>query len=299
LNNAAAIGFEFVQALSAELSKGSVQLPAFPDVTLRIKKILEDPEVSAKQIAAVVSADPVFSARILNIANSAAMGASKSVTDIPSAITRIGFKMAHNVAVSVAVNQIVSSDLSAQHKLIFDDLWLHSISVAAHSYVIARKIKKINADKALLAGLMHDIGKIYIVSRAAETYPHLIDDIQALNVILTDWHTGVGSAILKNWDMDDELLLVADEHELYNRETHGHNNPADGKDQADLTDVVLAANLIAQSDSQLQSLARPAEEDWFDLGAFKRLEINEDTLVTIREESREEIDSIISALGGS
>ena len=281
------IGFEFVQTLGKELSAGEVELPAFPDVALRIKAILEDPEVSAGQVATVVSADPVFSARLLKIANSAALSGGNPVSDIPSAITRIGFKMAHNIAISIAVNQIMNNNIDKSMKATLQELWHHSVCVAAYSYVIACKIAKINADKALLAGLMHDVGKIYILSRASKNYPELCADEQALNQVLEDWHCGVGSAILGNWGMDNELSMVADEHETFNRDILG---------QGDLTDVVLVANLLANFGDANAKDNLPREDSWLSLESFKRLKIDNAKLAEIREGFQTEIESIISAL---
>ncbi|HAD09385.1 MAG TPA: hypothetical protein DCF62_07900, partial [Porticoccaceae bacterium] len=268
-------------------SSGEVELPAFPDVALQIKNVLEDPDVSASQVATVVSADPVFSARLLNIANSAALSSGNTVSDIPSAITRIGFKMAHNVAISIAVNQIMNSSIDKSLQPRFQDLWRHSVNVAAYAYVIARKIAKINPDKALLAGLMHDVGKIYILSRVSENHPELVADQSALDAVLADWHCGVGSAILNNWDMDEELCMVADEHETFNRDILG---------KADLTDVVLVANLLANDTNPGTEGDSLNDNDWLSLGSFQRLKIDSATLTEIREGFKEEIDSIISAL---
>ncbi len=283
------VGFKFVKSLGEELSQGTVELPAFPDVALRIKNALEDPDVSAGQVAKVVGSDPVFSARLLKVANSVAIaGGGKPIADIPAAIARIGFKMAHNIAVSIAVNQLMNAGASGQLEADFKKLWRHSVNVAAYSFVIAKKIAKINPDKALLGGLMHDIGKIYILSRTASDFPELCDDPAALGAVLREWHTGVGSAILQNWDFDEELVMVADEHELYDRDVMG---------RADLTDVVLAANLFAHVAEQEPSPDDPAEQDWVAIGSFKRLKIDEASIAVIKEESREEVNSIIAALG--
>lgn len=289
MTNNDAIGFEFVKALSEELSQGTVELPAFPDAALRIKNVLEDPDVSTSQVAKVIGSDPVFSGRLLSIANSAALaGAGKAVSDIPAAIARIGFKMAHNVAVSIAVRQMMNAQVSAKLQSTFTDLWRHSVNVAAYSYVIARKLAKINADKALLAGLMHDIGKIYILSRADQSFPELVENPEALKAVLDDWHTGVGSAILENWEFDEELMAVADEHELYDREVLG---------RADLTDVVLVANLFAHEAEQTNHTGDPDREVWTTLESFKRLKIDDAAIELINVESKDEVTSIIAALG--
>ncbi len=294
-----ALGFEFIQTLSDELSKGQVKLPAFPEVAMRIKSALEDPDMSTPQIAKLIVSDPVFSARLLKVANSAALNTSgKQIKEIPAAITRMGFKMAHSIAISIAMDQVMnkpSSSLASE----FQKLWQHGVTVAALSYVIAKKQarhpnlkqSKINADEAMLAGLMHGIGKTYILNRA-EKYPELIASPDALEQVMCEWNAGIGSAIIENWGFDEAMMNVADEYELLDRETFmpGH--------ATDLTDIVLAANLMAclieqggENDSA-QHL-----EEWTQIPAFARLGLDAETISEINESSREEVDSIISALG--
>ena len=267
MSDANAIGFEFIQTLSDELSKGQVKLPAFPEAAMRIKSALEDPNMSTQQIAKLVVSDPVFSARLLKVANSAALNVSgNQIKDIPTAITRMGFKMAHSIAVSIAMDQVMNAPANQRQN-------------------------RINPDEAMLAGLMHDIGKTYILTRA-ESYPTLIEDPQALEQVMFDWHTGIGSAIIENWEFDEAMMNVADEHELYDREpfTPGH--------ATDLTDVVLVANLMAH----LIEEGDEADEEehlgeWRQIPAFERLGLDDAAISEIKDSSREEIDSIISALG--
>lgn len=300
MSDANAIGFEFIQTLSDELSKGQVKLPAFPDAAMRIKAALEDPDMSTQQIAKLVVSDPVFSARLLKVANSAALNVSgNQIKDIPTAITRMGFKMAHSIAVSIAMDQVMNAPANPALASEFQRLWQHSVTVAALCFIICKKQSRhpnlrqnrINPDEAMLAGLMHDIGKTYILNRA-ENYPELIDDPQALEQVMFDWHTGIGSAIIENWEFDEAMMNVADEHELHDREpfTAGH--------ATDLTDVVLTANLMAHL---LEEGGEANEEEhlaaWLEIPAFERLGLDAAAISEITDSSREEIDSIISALG--
>lgn len=299
MTNASAIGFQFIQTLSNELSNGQVKLPAFPEVALRIKSALEDPDMSTQQIAKLVASDPVFSARLLKVANSAALNTSgKQIKDIPSAITRMGFKTAHNIAVSIAMDQVMNAPSNSSLATQFKQLWQHSVTVAALCYVIVKKQakhssfvrSKINPDEAMLAGLMHDIGKTYILTRA-ESYPGLLENPETLEQVMFDWHTGIGSAIIKNWDFDDAMASVADEHELFDRE------PSIPGHATDLADVVLVANQMAHALEDEEGDEAAYLEEWAQIPAFARLGLDATAISEIKDSSREEIDSIISALG--
>jgi len=284
------IGFEFVQSLSEELSKGTVKLPSLPDIALKIKNILEDPDVSAKQVALVVGSEATFTARLLKVANSAALNSSgTTIKDIPTAITRMGFKMAHSIAVAIAMDQVLNAHSMGKLDKYFKELWLHSLNVAAFSYVIAKKKTKIKPDEALIAGLLHDVGKIYLLARMEE-YPELTEDLKTFEAVIAEWHTGVGAAILEAWRFSDDLVTVADEHEMLDRVPT--NAQGGASFEADLTDVVLVANLFSHAIEQSSEM----DPEWAQIKSFKRLKLDDELIHDIMVQSKVEIDSIVSAL---
>lgn len=283
VNEAVDSGFEFVSNLCAELNEGRLNLPAFPDVAVRIKKALQDPNITAQQVVRVVGSDPVFSARILRVANSAMMNRSGvQVNDLRIAIMRLGFNMAYNIAVSIAAEQIMNSGTVDKLRPYLEDLWHHSVQVAAYSYVIADRLTTINPDEAMLAGLLHDIGKFYILTKS-EKYPDLFNEPETMDAIIRDWHTAVGRSILDDWNFSEEIASAADDHETLDRMHFG---------AADLTDVVMLANLLSRQahNDQLPDL------DWEAIPAIKRLQLTAETTFEIMEESGEELQSIIQAL---
>lgn len=283
VNEAVDSGFEFVSKLCEELNNSTLDLPAFPDVALRIKQALKDPEITAEQVARLVGSDPVFSARLLKVANSAMMNsAGAQIQDLRIAIMRLGFNMAYNTAVSIAVEQVMNSNSADKLRPYLADLWHHSVEVAAYSYVIADRLTKISPDEAMLAGLLHDIGKYYILTKS-EHYPDLFNQPKTLLAIMQDWHTAVGRSILDDWNFSEEIAMVADDHESLDRMHFG---------AADLTDVVTVANLFShqQHTDQMPNL------DWGTLPAIKQLKLTAESAFEIMKESEQEMKSIMQAL---
>jgi len=277
------IGFEFVANLCEELNNSTLDLPAFPDVALRIRKVLRDPEITADQVVRVVGSDPVFSARLLRVANSALMNAAGvQINDLRIATMRLGFNMAYNIAVSVAVEQVMKSSKVNKLHPYLKELWKHSVRVAAYSYVIADRQTDINPDEAMLAGMLHDIGKFYILNKSGK-YPELFNQPETLDMIMQDWHTAVGRSILDAWKFSEEIAVAADEHESLERMHFG---------TADLTDVVMVANLFAHQ----QQPAQIPDIDWEAIPAIKQLKLTAETALEIIKESRQEMQSIIQAL---
>src|SRR3982074_94731 len=102
-----AAALTFLQNLAKEVSEGSIDLPCFPDVVIRISTALADPNTTSEHMVTIVGAEPRLAARILQSANSAAFNASgKPMTDLRSAITRLGHQMGHGTAMSYAMQQM-------------------------------------------------------------------------------------------------------------------------------------------------------------------------------------------------
>ena len=93
----------FLQQLAREVSEGSIDLPCFPDVVVRISLALADANTNADKIVIIVGAEPRLAARILQTANSAAFNTSgKILTDLRSAITRLGHQLVQSAAMAYA-----------------------------------------------------------------------------------------------------------------------------------------------------------------------------------------------------
>ncbi|MEJ2393185.1 MAG: HDOD domain-containing protein [Candidatus Thiodiazotropha sp.] len=276
------IAFQFVERLGAELSAGDLKLPAFPDIAVRVKKALEGENVSAEIVAKVVGSDPVLSARLLKVANSNfANRSGAQIKDLRTAIARLGYDLAYSTAVSIAIEQILHSKSVGQCRDLLKTLWKHSVQVSAIAYVIAKQHSSVNPDEAMLAGLLHDIGKFYIYTRA-EDYPELFTDAEAMQSLQKNWHTGIGHAILEAWGFSEEMANTANEHDDLQRPRAG---------TPDVTDVVITANLCAYW-SELGDTF-----DWSEVTAAKRLKLDHDAIGEILKESQEEIQSVMQALG--
>ena len=108
----------------------------------------------------------VLGGRIQKMANSALISRATPVSDLRSAVNRLGFEMVRNVAISLAMEQIFHGEAAKAVKPYLAELWIHSTKVAALAYLLAKRAPKINADEAFLAGLVHDIGILYVLMRA-------------------------------------------------------------------------------------------------------------------------------------
>jgi len=159
--------FQFVAELAAEVSRGRVELPAYPDVATRVRKALADDNVKADQIARIVGSEAGLAARVMTLANSAALNrGGKSITELKTAINRIGQNNVRTAAVAFAIAQLRRASELKHILPDLEKLWNQATMVSALSYTIAGRTPGINADESLLTGLIHNVGKIYILARA-------------------------------------------------------------------------------------------------------------------------------------
>ena len=119
--------FAFVQALAAELSTGKVELPSFPDIAMRVRQVLADETVTPEKVVRVVGSEPALAARLLQLANSAALNFSgKAVTDLRTAVNRMGFNMVRSAAIAFAMSQLKKVDALKGLEKPLDALWRRS-----------------------------------------------------------------------------------------------------------------------------------------------------------------------------
>jgi HD-like signal output (HDOD) protein len=276
--------FAFVQSLAAELSSGKVDLPSFPDIVPRVRQALADESATPQKIVRVVGSEPALAARLLQIANSAALNFSgKAVTDLRTAVARLGFDMVRTAAIAFAMSQLKKADTLQGLEKPLDALWRRSAAVAAMSHVLARRASKVNPDTALLAGLLHGVGELYILTRVKQ-HPQLFADQGAYQAIVRDWHTSISKALLENWEMADEVVAAVSEFEDRDRDDSG---------PADLTDVLSVAYLIVSYQDHPDMI----ELNMQGVPACRRMHLDRAAYEKLIGESADEIAAMQQALG--
>jgi HD-like signal output (HDOD) protein len=276
--------FAFVQSIAAELSKGKVELPSFPDIALRVRKVLSDENVSQDMVVRVVGSEPALAARLMQIGNSAALNFSgKPITELRTAISRMGFNMVRSAAIAFAMSQLKKQDALKGLEVPLEALWKRSAAVAAMSHAVARRYSRVNPDTALLAGLLHGIGQLYILTRSAQ-HPGLFANQAAYTAIVRDWHSAIAKALLENWEMAEEVVEAVSNFEDLERL---HSGPVD------LTDVVTVGNLLAAFKDHPETI----ELNMHDVAACKRMQIDRSAYEQLIDESEHEIDTLRQALG--
>ncbi len=278
--------FRFLQDIATDLSSGEVVFPTFLDATLQIRSAMKNPDLTVEELAHVVSAEPLVSLRVLRLANSVAHNPTgKATGDVKSAVIRLGFAQVRTQAVAVAMEQLLKSKDMAPFIDLARALWEHSIQVAATSFVIARKLApKLNPDEAMFAGLVHDIGQFYLLSRAGK-YPELVNAKSDMGALMMDWHAQIGHALLTTLDTPEQIVSAVDDHETYGGEMPPRT----------LAEVVFVANLMA---TKTNPFADAHERMTPETREAVLKDIDEARVAEILSESKDEVKSLLAALRG-
>jgi HD-like signal output (HDOD) protein len=277
--------FSFVKGLAAELSQGQVELPSVPDIVIRLQQTLSDDNVTNEVVVRVVGSEPMLAGKLLTLANSVALNTSgRKIADLRTAVARVGFNIVRSAALSFAMEQLRKASEFRHLESQLDVLWKNSVQIAAMCHVIARRFSSLNGDTALLAGLMHNVGRIYILTRASK-YPTLTADPLTFNSIVRDWHANVAKALLENWRVAEEIVEAVAGYEDLDREARG---------PVTLTDVLSLAMLLERN----RNGSEMNVPDEGLIKGLKRMQLQVRDCHAVLDESAEEIAALKSALGG-
>jgi HD-like signal output (HDOD) protein len=197
---------EFTRRIAVELATEAPELPSFPEVAVRVRKALSDDNVSVDAVVRIISAEPSLAVRLLQLSNSVALNPSgQRVNTLRTAVSRIGFSMARSLTMAFAMSQMRRAESWRGLEAQFGDIWSFSARLAATSYVLARRCGREDADEAMLAAMLHSVGKLFVLTRLGQ-FPLLVCDHALHREVENAWHSRAARALLARWDLSKELL---------------------------------------------------------------------------------------------
>ena len=266
---------KFIGELLDDLKSNQLQLPVLPQVAVKVSKIVDDPGARAKDLAKAIGADPALSARVIQVANSPLVRGSNKIDNLQSALTRMGNTMVRNIVTTFMVRQLFHTDNQFLQQRM-THLWNHSAHAAAISHVLATHFSILKADEAMLAGILHDIGKLPILSKARKL-PHIAENEKPLDMVMARLHPALGKAILSAWRFEKEIIDAAAEHENIFRNSK----------VLDYADIVVVANIHSHMG---KPDAKHIEMD--KIPALKKLKLDPEASIAVLEEAHNEIVEI-------
>jgi len=236
-------------------------LPSLPEVALKVRKVLEDPNANAEKIATLVNADPAIAAKLIRAANSSIYHGVAQCDTTRNAIVRLGLSNTRQLVVSFAIRDLFESKYPVL-KTLMGEAWAHSVEVASISFVISRMTKGLafSDEELLLAGLLHNVGVIAVLA-FVENKPALIENNEKLRIVIDQLQAEAGATILEHWKFPREFVRVAKEVTDWTR---------DPKSSADMCDIVQVAKL-----QSFMRLRKPLPVRMDKVPAFHKLPLGE------------------------
>jgi HD-like signal output (HDOD) protein len=166
---------EAFKSIAAQAGRSELTFPTNVDASLKLQKALSDPDCHVEAAAKLVQAEPLLAARTVAIANSVAYNRSgNEVTNVRAAVQRVGFRTLNALVAAVIVRQLDSKITNPVLRAKANQLWQHSAHVAALAQVLAKRVAHVDPDTAMFAGIVHEVGGFYLLSRAEE-FPGLLE----------------------------------------------------------------------------------------------------------------------------
>ena len=243
-------GYEFVDRIKRQVDQGGLEIACFPEVANELIRHLDSEFVSVNDIARIVTHEAALAVRVIGMANSAAYrSGGRTITDVRSAITRIGLRALRGVIFAFAVMQIRAAQQLRPVQYRIGDVWQSSTIVATFSHLLATELRaehrQLDPEFAMLGGLMHGVGKIYLLAESA-IYPELADDGSLLDDIVRAWHAAAAAKLLAQWGLGAQVAEAVSGHEAADEALRSH---------ATLADLLHAAVIFAQLRGEPAELA--------------------------------------------
>lgn len=270
-----------LEAIAADAERGEMVFTIHAETIRRVQLALDDPDCTIDLLSKLISAEPMLSARVVGVANSVAYNPSgRGISDVQSAVSRLGFKALRTLVTAVIVRQMQEAAQSPEHRRLAARLWEHTAHVAALARVIARRVTRQDPEAAFFAGIVHEVGGFYLIARAT-AFPGILDSN------LESWHgdgeARVGRALVQALGVPPTIL------EALETLWDGYlAMPA-----VSLGDTLLLADQLSPVESPLNELAGMTRKG---LAADIDLQVDDQMLSSILAASAEEVESLTAAL---
>lgn len=261
-------------------------LPTPPIVFNQIQKVINDPHVSANDVASILAEDPAMSVKVLKLTNSAFYGLNREIEVVREAVVIVGMEAIKNLVLSASVlDMFKSNDIDQEFQ---EKFWRHSLATAVCCRLLVRRLRNcgiVDADAAFSAGLLHDVGKMVICCFLPNEYKKLtefrkenslLEDIDAENEALGYNHTGIGAFLAEQWKLPSKLRDAIS----------SHHSPAESQEDGPMAYFVSVADYIAKLTFRDPDIETPTPQ--IDPTVLEHIGLEEGDMGVYSEHLREE-----------
>ncbi|MFW6139122.1 MAG: HDOD domain-containing protein [Spirochaetota bacterium] len=193
------------------------ELPTLSVVANKVNAVLNDPTSSTSDLAKIIECDQSITAKILALANSSQYSLPQRVTNISQAISLLGYKNVSYIVMTISVFDALRNKKSAFDRTRF---WMHSIAVAIMSMKISKECMYTFKEDVFTAGLLHDIGKVFMDGYLHEEFREVLNTanknnisfFEAENMLYDVNHTMIGEWIARTWKLPIHVIATIKHH---------------------------------------------------------------------------------------
>lgn len=210
-----------------------VQLYELPAVASDITSLYQNQNTDAGLLAKVLLAYPAMTNNLVRGATKNQDLSNKTPEQVMQSVAaRLGTKSAYYLTMTHIINQLhVNQPGSFGEGL--KPYREHSLNVAAISRSVAKTQPAFSADKAMLAGMVHAVGSIFVFDYLIHNGEDFALDSEEITYAILTLRQEFTSLLLRRWRFSEDVVLAAEGCEDWFR------NPGD---ELDLCDIVLVAN---------------------------------------------------------
>lgn len=224
---------DLFQQLYLACTQQDLHLPSMPEVAQKIRKLTDDPDAGIPDLTTVIQTEPIVAGSILSAANSAMYKGASKIDNIKTAVIRLGLKTTRDLAVAAALREafhVKDRQIMKRMRL----LWEHSVNISSFSYVIAKMADGLDLDpeKALMAGLLHDIGVVGILSHIDQSAANT--NMAEVEATIQKLHSMAGILVSTHWRLGGELEAIIE---------HAEDWWHDSGEDSEYCDIVILAHL--------------------------------------------------------
>ncbi|QIK36986.1 HDOD domain-containing protein [Caldichromatium japonicum] len=200
---------EFLTELYHLINQNKLVLPARPEVALKIQEMTSDPETGIDALTEIIQRDPTIAGALLHATNSPLFRAAKEIKTIREAVLRLGFRNTRMLAVNLALRQAFRAK-SETTRQVMEEVWNDSVLCSAHSYVIAEICRRLDRERALLAGLIAGVGAVPIIQFIENRAPD--KGLPMIRSLIGKLANITGVLVINYWGLGDDLVNVAEHY---------------------------------------------------------------------------------------
>lgn len=256
-------------------------LPQLPSTTMVVMEMASQPETDVEAIVEAISADPTLSGEFLRVANSALFAGAVPTETLHDAIVRLGRRTVRSVTLSISMRGMILKNRGILNYA--EEVWRQARSVAVISRSLAKQVS-MDPEHGYLLGLMHDVGKVSLLSDLSRELDKAGDLSSALvGGVFARFHEPAGEALARAWGLSDEVASVAGNHHKFERNEE-HTQAAALVSLAHRMDLFLSMG----AEREYYALHRSPEMDALAIDEARRSALLTETARTFGQDRAEE-----------